>query len=513
MNLDEIRVTYSGLISFLGGIISIVTGITATLIITRTLTPEEYGTWGLIITLIVYVSMINPIISYWSTRDTARNIESGKSAVLSTMLLSVGGASLYILISYFMGYYTDVNQSILLIGVILIPVIFLNGIFTAINLGWKPHAISYGTLAYGISSIPLLLIFLYYPQLLTSYIPEIPIISPNSSVILGIFFANIISIIVLFYFARKKITGQFNKNTLKKWLKLSWLPLYPGVYVIVGYVDISIFTIITGSVIGLGFWTAAMVLPGIISHSALISRAVYPKLLAEKTREFISDNLTHLFYFGVLLTAIAITFARPGLYALNPVYEIAVPVVIIMAFEGFLVVLTNVFLFSLAGIENVDKYEKSTFRDYIKSKLFFPQTLRLIQATIYIGIFTVGLIILVDLENSNQELLIYWASVALITQAPLTVLLYYLLQKNISIKFDVYRILKYLFISIGSFSITYLLMDQFLIYSENLPYFILNVLMFLAFGVSLYIMTTYLIDNKIRDLFNAVIHEIKPKKS
>ena len=153
--MDEIRVTYSGLISFLGGILSVFTGIIATLIITRTLTPEQYGTWGLIITLIVYVSMINPIISYWSTRDTARNIESGKSAVLSTILLSAGGTSLYILICYFMGYYTDVNQSILLTGVILVPVIFLNGILTAINLGWKPHAISYGTLAYGVSSIPI----------------------------------------------------------------------------------------------------------------------------------------------------------------------------------------------------------------------------------------------------------------------------------------------------------------------------------------------------------------------
>ena len=60
MNLDEIRVTYSGLISFLGGIISIVTGITATLIITRTLTPEEYGTWGLINALILYVFMVSP---------------------------------------------------------------------------------------------------------------------------------------------------------------------------------------------------------------------------------------------------------------------------------------------------------------------------------------------------------------------------------------------------------------------------------------------------------------------
>ena len=102
-----IRVTYSGLISFLGGILSIITGIIFTIIITRSVSPEEYGTWGLINALILYVFMVSPVISYWSTRDTVRQIQSGKSAVLSSMLLSAGAVSVYILISYFMGYYTD----------------------------------------------------------------------------------------------------------------------------------------------------------------------------------------------------------------------------------------------------------------------------------------------------------------------------------------------------------------------------------------------------------------------
>ena len=149
-----IRVTYTGLISFLGGIISIVTGIIFTLIITRTVSTEEYGTWGLINALILYVLMISPVISYWATRDTARNVQSGKSAVLSTMLLSVGGMSVYVLISYLMGYYTDVNQNILLFAVVLIPAMFMNGILVAVNLGWKPHAISYGTIIFGFSEIP-----------------------------------------------------------------------------------------------------------------------------------------------------------------------------------------------------------------------------------------------------------------------------------------------------------------------------------------------------------------------
>ena len=141
----------------MGGIISIFTGVIFALIITRTVTLEEYGTWGLIVGLITYVSLIGPIVSYWSTRDTARNIQSGKTAILSSLLLSIGAISIYILISYFMGNYTNVEQSVLLFAAILIPTMFVNGILIAINLGWKPHAISYGTLAYGISSIPLAL--------------------------------------------------------------------------------------------------------------------------------------------------------------------------------------------------------------------------------------------------------------------------------------------------------------------------------------------------------------------
>ena len=305
--MSGIRVTYTGLISLVGGIISIFTGVVFTLIITRSVTPEEYGTWGLIIGLITYVTLIGPIVSYWSTRDTARNIQSGKTAILSSLLLSIGAISIYIVISYLMSNYTNVEQNVLLFAAILVPVMFVNGILIAINLGWKPHAISYGTLAYGISSIPLALFLIYYLNF------------GVAGIIISVFLANIISIIILFYYATEKIRNQFNKIFLKKWLKFSWVPIYPGIAILVAGFDISIFTIITVSVIGLAFWTAAMVLPAMISHTGLISRAVYAKLLEEKTKEFMSENLTPVFYFGIILISLVITFARPVLYALNPI--------------------------------------------------------------------------------------------------------------------------------------------------------------------------------------------------
>ena len=498
--MSGIRVTYTGLISLIGGIISVFTGIIFTLIITRTVTPEEYGTWGLIVALITYVSLIGPIVSYWSTRDTARNIQSGKTAVLSSILLSIGAISIYILISYLMGNYTNVERNVLLFAAILIPTMFVNGILIAINLGWKPHAISYGTIAYGISSIPLALFLIYYLDF------------GVAGIIISVFLANIASIIILFFYAKEKITNQFDKKILKKWLKFSWLPIYPGIAILVAGFDISIFTIITGSVVGLAFWTAALVLPSVITHTGLISRAVYAKLLEEKTG-FMSQNLTLVFYFGIVFTSLVITFARPGLYALNPIYEIAAPVTIILSFYVFLSVFTNIFLLSLAGVERVDKFENSTFKDYIKSKLFFPQTIRLIQTSIYVLILTVGLLILVGFGSSDQELLLFWASIALVTQIPLVCILYYLVRKNITIKLEIPSIIKFLLTAIGVFGLTYVLTTQFLVYSPDIISFIPNVLMFGSLGVGLYIIITYLIDNKIRNLVHAVIYEIKTKKS
>tara|TARA_Y100000590_G_scaffold148843_2_gene171030 strand:+ start:30783 stop:32282 length:1500 start_codon:yes stop_codon:yes gene_type:complete len=499
--LSEIRVTYTGLISLTGGIISVFTGLVFALIITRTVTPEEYGTWGLILALITYVTLIGPIVSFWSTRDTARNIKSGKTAILSSLVISTGAISVYLVISYFMSYYTSVEQNSLLFAAILVPTIFINGVLTAMNLGWKPHTITYGTLAYGLSSIPLALFFIYYLNF------------GVTGIIISVFLANIVSIIILFYYAKEKVRNQFNKQTLKKWIRFSWIPLYPGIAVLVAGLDISIFTIITGSVIGLAFWTAAMILPGIISHTALISRAVYPKLLEEKSKEFLSENLTLLFYFGIVLVSLVITFAKPGLYALNPIYEIAFPIAIIMSFEVFLSVLTNVFLLNLAGVEKVDKYENSTFKDYIKSKLFFPQTIRLIQTCIYITILTVGLAILVGFESSNLDLLLFWASIALITQIPLVCLLYYYVQKNMILKVEIARIVKFALVAMVIFGFTYYLTEQFLVYSDNIFSLIPNIIMFASLSIGLYFIITYLIDKKIRNLVNAVIYEIKTRVS
>nr|NIQ15212.1 hypothetical protein [Candidatus Dadabacteria bacterium] len=81
--MSGVRVTYSGLIAFLASITTVVTGLFFTVIITRELSQDEFGTWALIGTLTSYVLFMRPTIAYWCTREIARGEESGKTALSS----------------------------------------------------------------------------------------------------------------------------------------------------------------------------------------------------------------------------------------------------------------------------------------------------------------------------------------------------------------------------------------------------------------------------------------------
>ena len=105
--------------------VGIITGLIFILIITRTVSPQEFGTWNLISNLIFYVIIVEPIISFWATRETARGGKTGKTAILSSGVFSLGAIFVYIILADFMGFQTDANAQVLIFGAILILQHFL----------------------------------------------------------------------------------------------------------------------------------------------------------------------------------------------------------------------------------------------------------------------------------------------------------------------------------------------------------------------------------------------------
>jgi hypothetical protein len=486
------------MISFLGGLIGLITGSIFSLTITRTLSPEEYGHWGLILSTVSYFPLILAVIGYWSTRETAQKLDSGKTALLSTIGLSVIASTIFIIISFFIVSETETEQNYFLLATILIPIIFLTSILGSIAYGYKPHVFGVSTIFYGVTQVISVFIFVY---ILNLGIPGI---------IFTLTLSYTVSIVVLLAYVHKKIKTSFKNKFLKKWLKLSWIPLYPSSYLILLQSTILIFVLITDSIIGVAYWTASLILASMIAPSGLISQAVYPKLLENKQINFFQDNVTHLFYFGILFTTLVITFARPGLFLLNPFYEEATPIVVILAIDGFLVVLINMFQNSLIGIEKVDSDSKSNYKDYLKSNLFYVHTLRLIQTVTYVVILIIVLILLTPI-TAEIDLLTYWASIALMTQIPLVAFLAILIKRNFINPFDFKRILKFIFTGMSLFAVFYFLIEHFLLFDSDLFQFTPRLLLFVCLMIGTYCIITYLTDSKIKLLFDSIICEIKNK--
>lgn len=493
--MSEIRVGYSGLINFVIGLIRIFTGFVFVLIVTRLLSPEEFGTWNLIVGLIAYVMIIHQIISFWVTREISRDEKSGKTTILSSSILSVIGIAIYIGIAYFVVAKTSVEQNVLLFAIAIIPGQFFYSILSAINLGYKPQASGYGLIILDFTKIPIVLILLYHL--------EMGVIG----VILATVIGNIVSSVILAIFSKNKIRDSIDKNFLKNWLKRSWLPFFPSMISIIFHLDILIFTIIMGSTEGVGYYSAALVIANLASYAGLITIGIYPKLLRDENREFLQSMFTRTLYFLIPLGIISIVFARPGLYALNPVYEIVSIATIFLTFRIILFTIFDVFSSFLKGIEKVDVRE-SKFKEYFRSKLFLIPMLQLLQYSIYVGSLTIVLL-LFSSTKSFVDLILYWSIISFVTQIPFTIIMSLYVKKNFVLKFEYSSFLKYLFAGIIAFGSAFLLLKEYLAYTSSIFDFLPNLLLFVGFGVGVYLLITYMIDINTRQLFKAIISEIK----
>ncbi len=494
--MSKIRVTYSGLISLVIGLVSVITGLIFTLVVTRELTQNDLGTWSLLGSLIGYSAILQPTVAYWTTREIARGLETGKTAFITSGMISGIGIAIFLTISFAIGSVTNEDIAILFFGVLLIPLQFIWNVLMAISLGHKPQNGDYGFLVSELTKIPFVFLFVYFFQM------------GIHGVILAVVASLFVSTIFLLIKNREKILGVFDISMVKWWLRHSWLPTYPRLSKIIYESDVIIFTIITGSAFGLSYWVVSKSVASIVSHSSRINKAVYPKLLEGGRKEFFQESMLKFFYFAFPLGALSIVFSKAGLFALNPIYISANPVVILLVLAGFIAGFTKLLNGSLKGIEKVDTDRNASTKDYLRSKLFYLPTLGLIKRSIYIGILVILLVILVNNDSSEIDLIFWWALLYLIMEIPFSVYFYIMAQKEFKPEINKKSTVKYMISAILVFSSFYFLSENFLVYEKSIFVFLPNLLLFVIPSFLTYLGVTYIIDNKTRNLFQSVINKI-----
>lgn len=498
--MSNVRVTYSGLIAFIVTFTGILTGTIFVIIVTRRLTLEEFGLWTLIGSLITYVTIIEPIITYWTTRQIARAEKVGKTALVTSGFFSIGGISVYVIIAIVVAQSLNVDFNILLLAGALIPLAFLNNILSSICIGFKPQSTSYGLLAFETTKIPLGFYFVV--------IAELGIIGA----ILTIVFANLIKMIILIIMAKEQLSGTILVETLKFWFKMSWLTLYKSIHGFIFKLDVMLFSLSTNSLVGLAYWGSASAVSNFVANSGSISQGLYPKLLATRKQEYAIENFKRTMYFAIPILAATIIFAKSGLHILNPLYGDASFIVIILAFRAFSALITGFCFGILESFEKVDLDKQASFKKYVKSKLFLVPTLRIIFSSLYVGVLALFLIAFGSSNTGDVETVTIWALIILFSSAPFSIYGLIKVKKSYGIIFPYKITAKYILVAIATMILITPLSDLILTYPESIWNFLPEIIPLVIFGVIFYFGVTYIIDESTRKLFKSIYNELLNKK-
>jgi hypothetical protein len=490
--MSSIRITYSGLIGLVVRLSSLITGLIFSIIITRNLVPEEFGLYALIGSLIAYAMFGHVISAYWIPRHIARGEEVGKTALLTNGIFSLVGMGVYLIAAYFVAQNTNSDFNILLLGSLLIPVTYIANTLDNINTGFKPQAISYAFIGFEIAKVPIGFLLL----------------EPFSMGLYGAIIATLIALItkstIALYFALPRLKSAINISFIRRWLKLSWLSLYgifPGnIYVL----DTLIVAIFFHSTEALAFFAAATTISIVAGHAGILSKALGPKLLTDSKTHHVQTVMRLYGLIGIPILVSIIVFAKPLLFLLNPAYAMAVPIVYFMSLRAFVLGIYSIFSGTLAGIERVDTDQNAKFSQFIKSNLFLLGTLQYVRTGIYL-ISLIGFLLLAPIENIPiLDMVIIWSFFGLVSELVITIYAGYKVHRVKFLMLELKPTLKYLAISIFAGIMSWIMIENFVIFKRDLLIFIPGLAVSLGIGAAVYLIPIYFIDDYCRKLVKAI---------
>jgi len=160
-------------------------------------------------------------------------------------------------------------------------------------------------------------------------------------------------------------------------------------------------------------------------------------------------------------------------------------------------------------LEAVDEKINPTFKDFIKSKLFFVPTVDHIFRIIYLLILISFFAISANQGFSEVNTIFLWGAALLIINAGMLTIYWTKLKKQVSFKFPISLLIKYFVVGVASSIPTFLLMDQFLEYHESIFDFFPNLIPFLILQIGIYLIITILWDKETKNFVLSILREIR----
>lgn len=382
MAKKDMRLQYSGFVIFAAKMVSVVSGLVFAYMVARELLvpapatgKNYYDLWFNVADLTGYFTLMAGVLPFWAMRFATRGKEGSiKTGILANLMISGIAALIYLLLIPLIIAALGISQAYLgvyFVVVILIVETYSVSILEASLQARMPQAIGYGLIVQQVARVILgyVLIVNFHLLLLGAVVANLAAYAPQ----------------IFYYFKvlAPELKQRIRREYIMEWLKGSLVNIYSVVgNQIASYIFIMLFTY--GGKDARGELGAGATIVNVITYSSFLAYALYPKLLAERKSEDITTALKMVLMFAIPLTVGAIALSDSYIRILTDKYTDAGPVLIVLAMDSFVVVISAFFSTVLFGVENVDEGARLSLWQLAKSRLFLVFSLPYLHSVITI---------------------------------------------------------------------------------------------------------------------------------
>ena len=310
-------------------------------------------------TILTFASFPVGTIAYWVTRDVARGKMIGRTALITSLLLSGLGISIYFAFTVFT--YSTIAASLVpfLLGALLVPLSYLGGATSAIVTGYRPSASGYSLVVSELAKLGAAYEALYVYRL------------GISGAILALLTSYFVQSLVGIYLVRITTENRFDPAEVRRWTRLSWLPALSYLPSSLAVADTLMVALIVHGTAVVGTYQVAFTLAAVVTYATSLIFAMYPLLLRGGNRRLPAVSLEYSMLFALPMAAGCITLAGPILFQFGPNALLGSLGFSILA---FMFLFNNVSLLldqTLMGTEEVDVGETPSFWRLARSNLLF----------------------------------------------------------------------------------------------------------------------------------------------
>lgn len=407
--MSSLKLKLPGAIHFASNIYSLFTGLAFTVIVTRTLTISDFGLWTMISQYIAYTAgPLANIASFWIIRYVARGFKGAvKSGFIFGAFLSSIGLSLYLLLAILASNSFSQPLAILLLAAPQAITYIMLGTLSSAVTGTSPTHIGISNIVFETSKVVMAYSFVR--------ILKMGLAGAIISVILAQTIQGMYLVIMLRGFITQEIMSY---DVIKKWFKLSWLPLYGLFSGLIGGFDVLMARIISSTDALIGARKVASIAGSFPNYVSSLSLSLYPRSLGATSNRRWEEDVEELLKF---MSFMAIPIALGNIVLMDLLLEIFGSEYVNAYLAGIVVVIASLIALInyvvdpvLMGSETIDLKNDVSFREYARSMISKVMTLNHLSAVIYVA--AVSLAIMLSTGEIYQATL-YW-SLASFTGAP-----------------------------------------------------------------------------------------------